>query len=613
MGLNIQSGVIGCVAIPRFDDDSLSLEELLYGVTRAALNDAGLAIDDIDGIVVAANDQYDGRAISIMAASGSVGGVDRDILSTPSSGEHAFVLGTLRVASGLYRTQLVLAWSPLVAHSLPEVQRLAADPYFHRRLPLDEMASHALQASAIEAKIENARPLAGTIARKNETHGTQAYPELMMSRGINAAAPSLRGPLPDGMTGPTTCGVVAMVIASEDFIHEREIADVAWLRGMGWATEPSFLGDRDLSQAPALAAAAAQAYGDAKIKKPADEIDFAEVAGATPYQELLAYEGLGLCGRADIGARLADGTFSRQARRIAREPIRRRADRQSHILRGHGQHRRSGQSAPWPGRPSSGCAAADRSGSCRQRLCHAISHRHRFRTRRRSMTAPRIGIIGIGQSAFKAHRDDASYPDLVREAVALAITDAGIDFEAPRPSSIRCRPDAMVGIGNAERIGVDAVGARNKRFLRINTGGATGLSSVAAAYYHVAAGACDVVLTAGADKVGECGDSQTVLNKIWDPTYERPLPLGTITMLAMSAVRYMDKYGMTEEGHGAGLRQEPLAGLEERQCAFEEGNDDRGGDGITLHLLAGQTVRLLPAIERRLRHDSGVGTVYQRA
>ncbi len=100
MGLNIQSGVIGCVAIPRFDDDSLSLEELLYSVTRAALNDAGLAIDDIDGIVVAANDQYDGRAISIMAASGSVGGVDRDILSTPSSGEHAFVLGTLRVASG---------------------------------------------------------------------------------------------------------------------------------------------------------------------------------------------------------------------------------------------------------------------------------------------------------------------------------------------------------------------------------------------------------------------------------------------------------------------------------------------------------------------------------
>ncbi len=159
----------------------------------------------------------------------------------------------------------------------------------------------------------------------------------------------------------------------------------------------------------------------------------------------------------------------------------------------------------------------------------------------------RVGIIGIGQSAFQASRDDASYPDLVREAVVLALNDAKLELDAVQAVVYSLSPDAMVGIGNAERLGVDAVGARNKRFLRINTGGATGISSVAAAYYHVAAQACDVVMTAGADKVGECGDSQTVLNKIWDPTYERQLPLGTINMLAMSAVRYMDKYGMTEE------------------------------------------------------------------
>lgn len=163
------------------------------------------------------------------------------------------------------------------------------------------------------------------------------------------------------------------------------------------------------------------------------------------------------------------------------------------------------------------------------------------------MSNPRVGIIGIGQSAFRARRDDASYPDLVREAVNLALADAKLELEDMEAIVYSLSPDAMVGIGNAERLGVDAVGARNKRFLRINTGGATGISSVAAAYYHIAAGACDVIMTAGADKVGECGDSQTVLNKIWDPTYERSLPLGTITMLAMSGIRYAHKYGMTEE------------------------------------------------------------------
>ena len=163
------------------------------------------------------------------------------------------------------------------------------------------------------------------------------------------------------------------------------------------------------------------------------------------------------------------------------------------------------------------------------------------------MSADRVGIIGIGQSRFTARRDDASYPDLVREAVLLAMNDARLGFDDIEAVVYSLSPDAMVGIGNAERTGVEAVGARNKRFLRINTGGATGISSVAAAYYHIASGVCDVVLTAGADKVGECGDSQTVLNKIWDPTYERQLPLGTINMLGMSAIRYMDRYGMTEE------------------------------------------------------------------
>ena len=163
------------------------------------------------------------------------------------------------------------------------------------------------------------------------------------------------------------------------------------------------------------------------------------------------------------------------------------------------------------------------------------------------MSPERVGIIGIGQSEFKARRDEANYPELVREAVALALRDAGRELADMEAVVYSLAPDALLGIGNAERLGVDAVGGRNKRFMRVNTGGSTGISSVITGYTHVAAGVCDVVLVAGADKVGESGDSQTILNKIWDPTYERSLPLGTITMLAMSAVRAMHKYGMTQE------------------------------------------------------------------
>src|SRR5262249_24087688 len=142
---------IGTAIMAPVIDGRRSLEELLYDAAQATLKDAALTIDDIDGLVVSANDQFDGRAISVMMASGSVGGVDRDILATPSAGEHAFVMGALRVATGQYETQLVLSWSPTEASSLSEAQRLGTDPYFHRILPQDELAGHALQANAMAA------------------------------------------------------------------------------------------------------------------------------------------------------------------------------------------------------------------------------------------------------------------------------------------------------------------------------------------------------------------------------------------------------------------------------------------------------------------------------
>lgn len=303
----VKTGVVGAAIMPRVAGDRQSLEELLYEVTQRALRDAGLSIEDMDGIVVAANDQYDGRAITVMMASGSVGGVDRDILSTPSAGEHAFVMGTLRVACGQYRTQLVVAWSPTEASSLSEVQRLAADPYFHRRLPLDEMGAHAMQANALLATMPGLQDMAQKVAEKNRRNGANAYPD--MAADTTAPAPSkARWPLQPGMAAEPVTGAVALVLASEDYVRERSLP-VAWVSGMGWATEPAFLGDRNLAQAPALEAAAQQAYGEAGITDPVTAFDVAEVADATPYQELLAYEALGLSPRAAWGERVADGTF----------------------------------------------------------------------------------------------------------------------------------------------------------------------------------------------------------------------------------------------------------------------------------------------------------------
>lgn len=306
--------IVGTAIHAPLDRLARSLEESIYHAGQAALADAGLAIEDIDGIVVAANDQLDGRAISVMMASGPVGGVGREILSTPSAAEHAFVLAALRIATGQMRTQLVVSWSPLEVESIAEALKLGTDPYFHRALPLDELSSHALQAASLEHAVPQARGLALEVASMDRRHGASAYPHRSRApadRDALLRASVTRWPLNEALVAPPAFGLIAMVLASSTFADDRPRTRAAWVRGIGWATEAGFLGDRDLATAPALVAAAGQAYTTAGIDDPARAFALAEVASATPHQQLLAYEGLGLCARDDWASAVADGRFTR--------------------------------------------------------------------------------------------------------------------------------------------------------------------------------------------------------------------------------------------------------------------------------------------------------------
>ena len=306
--------VVGCAMHAPRDARQRSLEEAIYAVARAALFDAGLTIEDVDGIVVGANDQLDGRAISVMMASGSVGGVGRDILSTPSAAEHAFVLGALRVSAGLFRTQLVVSWSPTEVSSIAEALRLGTDPYFHRALPLDELSAAGLQATALESAVPGIRQAAIGIVVKNRNNGGIAYPDRAAAPRETAWIASgkpLRWPLTDTMVTPPGYGLVALVLADAGFVKERSLPAPAWIQGMGWATEAGLLGDRQLAELASLAAATEQAYQQAGIKNPTTAFQLAEVADATPYQELLAYEGLDLCARQEWLRACESGRFER--------------------------------------------------------------------------------------------------------------------------------------------------------------------------------------------------------------------------------------------------------------------------------------------------------------
>ena len=159
---------------------------------------------------------------------------------------------------------------------------------------------------------------------------------------------------------------------------------------------------------------------------------------------------------------------------------------------------------------------------------------------------PTVAAIGVGQTPFGPTHRAPTYVELLQQAAAEALRSASLTIDDIDAIVLALAPESLMGVNHAERWCIDSIGGRLKPVIRIQTGGATGLSAVQAGYQHVASGLYDRVLVVGADRVRESGDAQKIFNKIWDPFYERALPFTTITMIAMSAVRYMHNYGMTE-------------------------------------------------------------------
>ena len=159
---------------------------------------------------------------------------------------------------------------------------------------------------------------------------------------------------------------------------------------------------------------------------------------------------------------------------------------------------------------------------------------------------PAVAAIGVGQTPFGPTSAAPTYVALLQQAAAEALRSASLTIDDIDAIVLALAPETLMGVNHAERWCIDSIGGRLKPVIRVQTGGATGLSAIQAGYQHVASGLYERVLVVGADRVRESGDAQKIFNKIWDPFYERALPFTTITMIAMSAVRYMHNYGMTE-------------------------------------------------------------------
>lgn len=301
--------VIGVAQTRYRRENPASHAELSYEVTRAALDDAGLSIEDVDNTVTVCNDFWDGRTISCMGVTEATGSHRVPTTNVEGDGTYGALMGAMRILSGLHTVTLVVAESK-VSEGVPSaITNAMFDPVYERVLGLDAINSSALQMRTYMAKYGITEEQCAKVSVKN--HGNaRANPYAQMPLEITVEdvlrSRALADPIKLLDASPVSDGACAVILADEEFAKKR-CAKPVWISGVGHCADAYHLGDRDLAEADALVSAAKRAYAMAGITQPAKEIDVAEVYDAFSYMELMWMEGLGLCGRGKGGETIDSG------------------------------------------------------------------------------------------------------------------------------------------------------------------------------------------------------------------------------------------------------------------------------------------------------------------
>jgi len=157
----------------------------------------------------------------------------------------------------------------------------------------------------------------------------------------------------------------------------------------------------------------------------------------------------------------------------------------------------------------------------------------------------RVGIVGVGQTYHAAHRLDVSGVELIAEAVTRALDDADITLNEI-DAIVVGNMDHFENINYVDMWATDGLGSCMKPVFKVTTGGTTGTTVGAAAYYHAASGLFDVVMGVGWEKNSE-SDTQAAIATCANPVLERDPFAGAIGPLATEYSMYMKAYGATEE------------------------------------------------------------------
>jgi acetyl-CoA acetyltransferase len=253
-------------------DDGRNDAELLAPVVTVALEDSGLAADQIDVVVTAGSEFLGGVVGGVMGAFDAFPGwPPRTHSHLEGDGAFGLYEAWVRLLAGEGQAALVCAFSRPLAADRRSVLELQLDPYTVAPLRPCVPALAALQARAL---IESGRGTEEDLAR------VVAARRPGVDRRLLGSAPYVASPLREPDCSTVVSGAAAVVLATEARADAARRAP-AWISGAAHRMERHYIGARDLTASPSTRRVARD------LGVAGSDLDVLEIHAPFSHQELI--------------------------------------------------------------------------------------------------------------------------------------------------------------------------------------------------------------------------------------------------------------------------------------------------------------------------------------
>ncbi|MBI2899836.1 MAG: hypothetical protein HYY17_06605 [Planctomycetes bacterium] len=257
--------------------DDANYMELAFEVIQDLFRKTGWSHDRVDTIISASSDFWDGRTISEIAIQDPAGAPGKSASKVSMDGAFALIYAAARIASGAFKTCLVVAHGKASEGEPRAIANAGFDPLFQRPIGIDDHTALGLQARRFLEK----RGMLGSVLAEAAAQSAAAAAKNPNAHRRAAKHVLAADPLHEDEIAPDSDGACALLLGEGGPVE---------LAGFGCATDAHQLGERDLGDPGVLPRASLEAHRMAGVR----EVDVAEIHDASSAQTLLWREGLGL-------------------------------------------------------------------------------------------------------------------------------------------------------------------------------------------------------------------------------------------------------------------------------------------------------------------------------